>query len=136
MKGAYPVWRAGIGALLSLLTVAAPGVRASRSACAFCPPECPMHAPQASAGATRGTPMKCHGTARDRAAPVGPATVVSRPPCGAHGAIAGFATAPAVLPDRPCGWVLPCRATRPDPREHYAGRGVEPPDTPPPIHRG
>lgn len=136
MRAACPMWRAGIGALLSLLMAAAPGIRASRSACTLCPPECPMHAPQASAGAARGVPMKCHGTARDRAAPAGPKTMVSRPPCGAHGAVAGVATAPAVLPGRPCGWVFPRRATRPEICVHYAGRGLEPPDTPPPIHRG
>jgi hypothetical protein len=128
---------AALAVLLALALLTAPMRVALRDECDLCPPDCPMHRVEHGRGDEHGgaAKMKCHNApaAKTADASHGKLPRLSRPPCGTHGATQGLALAPVILPDAVAWQVVPDtqRSVPQHARPH--SRGVEPPDTPPPI---
>ncbi|MDX2170156.1 MAG: hypothetical protein SF182_24000 [Deltaproteobacteria bacterium] len=125
-----------LAVLLALALFTAPMRVALRSECDLCPPDCPMHRAEHGHGeAPAGASMKCHNAPAAKVADAthGKLPRLSRPPCGTHGAMQGLALAPVILPDAVAWRVMPDVRRTLAPAAQPHARGVDPPDTPPPI---
>jgi len=126
---------------LALALLTAPWRAALEAGCDLCPPDCPMHrvagaehgAAHAARGVDEAPKMKCHNAVGARPDHDGDLPRIARPACGTHGARAGLALAPMVLPEAVGGRPLPQARRAPGGATRMPARKADPPDTPPPI---
>jgi hypothetical protein len=128
---------AALALLLALALFTAPMRGAIQRACDLCPPDCPMHRSahgHSGHGDQGAAKMKCHNAPAAKVADrAGKLPRLGRPPCGSHGEVQGLALAPMILPAATAWHMVPdSRPTAPRAASLYE-RGIDPPDTPPPI---
>jgi hypothetical protein len=124
---------AGLVVALVFALLAAPAVNALRSECDLCPPDCPMHH-----GATQNGPaahLGCHHSATHSPHPSEPSDkpVLGCASCGNHSLLPGSVLPPMLLPDGCAIFRYETVGTACIPDGALNSRGVDPPDTPPPI---
>jgi hypothetical protein len=117
-----------------LATVAAPAWSAMRNECDLCPPSCPMHHHGSSpAGANH---LHCHGAgtgaAQAQRIPSGH-SLMSRTTCGNHALVSATVLPPAILTAAPAYDAVLVESEPSTTAQLVTARGIEPPDTPPPI---